>query len=150
MQKTYDTLLIVFSAFILSAFVYLIVGFALSQANWKPILTSSSINRLLVIIFGAVSIGTSVVALNIRRSVLRGQTPLQTIEQLQKTIVSRSIFSFALSEVPAILGLVLFLLSGQFLYLVMFCACSLICFILIKPSKEAVERMEQDHQLGSR
>ena len=144
MQKTYNTLIIVYSAFVFSSLVYLIVGFALSQSQWKAVVESESLHKILFVLFVVLSASAMAAAIKIRSSAFSQEIPHpETLEQLQRYVVSRSILTFAFSEIPAILGLVLFLLSGRFPYLVILCILSIVSFLLIKPAQETLEELER-------
>ena len=117
---------IIFTAFLFSSLVYLIVGFSLTRSGWQPILTATNLGVILFGVFLAISIVLIVVAIQLR-------SRLASQESNPQGVLSRSILLFALSEVPAILGLVLFLLTGKFLYLVLLCVLSILSFFLVRP-----------------
>jgi hypothetical protein len=129
-QKIQSRLTIIFTAFLFSSFVYLIVGFALNRSGWKPVIQVGSLQQILFAIFAILSVGLIIVAMTIKRSVFAGDGDT---EQSEQATLSKSIFLFALAEVPSILGLVLFLLAGNFLNLIILCAFSVVAFFLVKP-----------------
>jgi parvulin-like peptidyl-prolyl isomerase len=116
---------IIFTAFLFSSFVYLIVGFALMKSDWKPAMTSRNLDQILFGVFLLASISLVVVALQIKRTLLQ--------QNADQTVLSKSVLLFALAEVPSILGLVLFLLTAKFSFLVIFCFVSVVAFVLVKP-----------------
>jgi hypothetical protein len=116
---------IIFTAFLFSSLVYLIVGFALMKSNWKPVITTRNLDQILFGFFLLVSISLVGVALHIKRNLDQ-----QTGDQ---AVLSKSVLLFALAEVPSILGLALFFLTAKFSFLVMFCFISVVAFVLLKP-----------------
>jgi hypothetical protein len=129
MQQTlYSRLNIIFIAFLFSSLVYLIVGFALMKSGWDPALKSGNIDQILFAVFLALSVAVVVLAFQIKAKAM----PLKD-DASAKTLFSKSIFLFALAEVPSILGLVLFLLTGKFLFLLILCVISVAAFIMVKP-----------------
>jgi len=78
---------------------------------------------VLLIGFFAIAFMIAVVALNLSRN---------TTDKSRRAILSRAITSQALAEVPAILGLVYFFLSGKLLYLALLCAISIATLLLLK------------------
>jgi positive regulator of sigma E activity len=123
MQQT--RLNIIFTAFLFSSLVYLIVGFALMKSDWKPAMAARNLDQILFGVFLLASISLVGVALHIKRS-LNQQTGDQAV-------LSKTVLLFALAEVPSILGLVLFLLTAKFSFLVIFCFVSVVAFVLLKP-----------------
>jgi len=88
-------------------------------------MASRDLDQILFGIFLLASISLVGVGLRIKRTL--GQ------QSADKTVLSKSILLFAFAEVPSILGLVLFLLTGNFSFLLMLCAVSVVAFILVKP-----------------
>jgi hypothetical protein len=127
-QTVHSRLNIIFTAFLFSSLVYLIVGFALMKSGWSPVLRSGNIDQILFAVFLALSVAVVVLAFQIKTR----SKPVET-DSSARTLFSKSIFLFALAEVPSILGLVLFLLTGKFLYLIILCVISIAAFILVKP-----------------
>lgn len=116
---------IIFTAFLFSSLVYLIVGFALMKSDWKPAMVARNLDQILFGVFLLASIGLLGVALQIKRSL---------DQQIgDQAVLSKSVLLFALAEVPSILGLVLFLLTAKFSFLVIFCFVSVVAFVLLKP-----------------
>jgi hypothetical protein len=129
MQQTiHSRLNIIFIAFLFSSLVYLIVGFALMKSGWNPVLTAGNIDQILFAVFLALSVAVIVLAFQMKARA----KPVED-DTNARNLFSRSIFLFALAEVPSILGLVLFLLTGKFLYLVALWVISSAAFILVKP-----------------
>lgn len=116
---------IIFTAFLFSSFIYLIVGFALMKSNWKPAMAARDLDQILFGVFLLASITLVGVAFQIKRSL--------DPQNADHAVLSRSVLLFALAEVPSILGLVLFLLTAKFSFLVIFCFISMVAFVLVKP-----------------
>jgi hypothetical protein len=116
---------IIFIAFLFSSFVYLIVGFALMKSGWKPAMAARNLDQILLGVFLLVSIGLIGMAMQIKRRI--GQRRGDHI------VLSKAVVVFALAEVPSILGLVLFLLTGNFSFLMILCVVSVVAFVLVKP-----------------
>jgi len=125
MQNLQSRLTILYTAFFFSSLVYLIVGFALQKSGWKAAMSQGSIPQALFGIFILSSIGCLAAAFQIRK---------KQSEDTEKSAFSKSVILFALAEVPAILGLVLFLLTAKFANLLILWFISLTAFILLKPS----------------
>ncbi len=144
MQKTATTLTIVFSAFVFSSLIYLLLGFFLSQMPWQPLLDSQAVNRAIFGTFLLIGFCILVAVFKLKQSSFSEQMPNpETGDQLRRYILRRSILMFALAEVPAILGLVFFLLSGNLIWMF---SLSLICavsFVVARPSRETLEQLER-------
>ena len=147
MQKTLSTILIIFVAFVFSSLVYLLIGFILSKSHWQAVLHSSGVVEVLFAAFIVVSVVLMGVVVKLKQSAFSQDMPRPaSLEQLQRYAVSRSIVLFALSEIPAIFGLVYFLLAGKFYHMVLFCVLSLFCFAFVRPSQAALEELQ--HRYG--
>src|ERR1044072_4182333 len=129
MQKISNRLSLIFSAFLFSSFIYIIVGYALSRTNWKPVLPVNS-QQIVFWIFVALAICELFAILKMKDS---GRA---VEEQTEKQVISRSIILYALAEIPAILGLVYFILSGSFVYQLILWAVSIVSFLLVRPTDE--------------
>ena len=144
MKKTYSTLLIIYTSFIFSAFVYLLLGWILSRSGWHPLLNTAAANPifigLVVILASDIFAMFQVKAALFRQGV---SMPLNQ-EQLHRYIVSRFLILFALSEIPAIAGLVFFLLSGNFGRFIILCGISFVAFAVVKPSLTFLEEFERN------
>jgi hypothetical protein len=127
MQKVESRLNIIFVAFLFSSLVYMIVGFALSKSGWKPLIPDVSLHQILFGAFLALSIVIFAIILKLKK----GQKP-----DTEKGIISKFILLFALAEAPSILGLVLFLLTGKFAFLLAMCFLSIFIFFLIRPQDQ--------------
>lgn len=128
MQTMNSRLNIIFTAFLFSSLVYLMVGFALTKSDWKPILGNGNLDQILFAVFLSVAVAISVLAFQIKSRLL----PVGE-DAPGKQVFSNSILLFALAEVPSILGLVLFLLTGKFLDLLALCIVSIAAFLIVKP-----------------
>ena len=88
-------------------------------------MTSRNLDQILFGVFLLASISLVGVAFQIKRTL----NPQST----DQAVLSKSVLLFALAEVPAILGLVLFILTAKFSFLVIFCFISVLAFVLLKP-----------------
>jgi len=125
MQSLQSRLNILYTAFLFSSFVYLIVGFALLRSGWKPLLTDGVMSKSLLGVFILISLSCVVSAFQINK---------KESEETEKKIFMKSVVLFAFAEVPSILGLVSFLVTGSFTYLVILWCISVAAFILFKPT----------------
>jgi len=116
---------IIFTAFLFSSLVYLIVGFAIMKSGWRPLMAARNLDQILFGVFLLASITMLGLAFQIKRT-------LDT-QAADQTLLSKTMVLFALAEVPSILGLVLFLLTANFTFLVIFCFVSVAAFIILKP-----------------
>jgi hypothetical protein len=125
MQNLQSRLNILYIAFLSSSLVYVIVGFALVKSGWKPLLPMGAISQALFGVFVLISLFCVVAAFQIRK---------KQSEETEKNAFSKSVVVLALSEVPSILGLVSFLVTGGFASLLILWFISLAAFILFKPA----------------
>lgn len=143
MQKSYTTLLVLFVAFVSSTLIYLLLGFFLLQTNFKTGGLDASVGRILTGIFLGISVALVFLVQKVRRSAYSEDLPRpESLESLQRFLITRHIVAYALSEAPAIMGLTLFLLSGNFLELAGFCCVSIVAFLAARPSLKALEEMK--------
>lgn len=119
------TQLILTAAFVSACLIYLLVGVFLLKSDWRPAAVPETTLRMLLIALFAIAFLISAFALNYNR--LPGGADPGT-----RAVLSRTITSQALAEVPAILGLIYFLLSGELLYLALLCAISIATLLLLK------------------
>ena len=128
MQTMNSRLNIIFIAFLFSSLVYLMVGFALMKSGWSPVFREESTDQIFFAVFLSVSVAVVVLAFQIKSRLLPAAD-----DASGKDIFSKSILLFALAEIPSILGLVLFLLTGKFLYLIVHCIVSIAAFLMVRP-----------------
>lgn len=142
MQKTFNNLNIIFIAFLSSVLVYLVIGYALKSTQFRAL--APAVSQPLFLILMVVSIGNLVLARMIKQKSFGDNPPhFDTPEKLSPYVTSKYMVMFALSEVPAIFGLVYFLLTGIFWRLVAFVALSLVSFALVKPSLTDLEDFQR-------
>jgi len=125
MQSLQSRLTILYTAFLFSSLVYVIVGFALLKSGWKAVMPVDNIAPALFGFFVLISFVCLAVAFQIKK---------KESEETEKSTFSKSVLLFAISEIPAILGLVVFLLTAKFANLLILWFISLAAFILFKPS----------------
>lgn len=142
-QKVSNTVTILYFAFISSTLLYLILGFILYKSGWTPILNDRTLHFVLAILFLAISGTLLTLIVRLKAKAFSDDALRKNQEKnFSKYVVSRTVPLFALSEVPGILGLVYFFLTGNLLVLVAFCVLSLIAFSLAKPGTESLDHLE--------
>ena len=144
MQKTFNRLFLIYSAFLFSSFVYLIVGFALSRSHFKPVFPASNVQQILFWIFVVFAISDVAVALKIKEGIFREKSSVEEGEVVQRRIMSRSLVVYALAEVPSILGLIYFMFSANFSYCLILWLISPITFLLVRPSREFFDQIDRN------
>ena len=77
-----------------------------------------------------------------RRSFTEEISGVQAGDSMRRFIVSKSVLLFALSEIPAILGLIIFFLSGNLIMSIVFWTLSLIAFLIARPPKELLDKAD--------
>jgi len=117
------TQLILTAAFISACLIYLLIGVFLLKSDWHPLVVPEKTLRILQIVIFAMAFLIAAFALNYNRS---------ATDQGYRAVLSRAITSQALAEVPAILGLAYFFLSGKLLYLSLLCAISIATLLMLK------------------
>jgi hypothetical protein len=141
-QKTSFTITLIYVALLFSTIVYLIVAFMLSRTGWKP-LVDPALAQMLMGIFLALSlIDVMFISWLKRRSFTEEISGIQAGDSLRRFIVSKSVLLFALSEIPALLGLMIFFLSGNLIMSIVFWTLSLIAFLIARPPKELLDKAD--------
>jgi F0F1-type ATP synthase membrane subunit c/vacuolar-type H+-ATPase subunit K len=141
-EQTTRSLNIVFIAFVSTTFVYLFLGFLMRQTSAvaRPMEGSQQIIFLVSV---ALSLAQVVVVwILCKRTYSEEQKP-QSLEVLENHLRSRHIILFALSEIPAIYGIVYFFLTGHFAGQIILTLFSWICLAISKPSLTAIEKLER-------
>ena len=141
-QKTSFTITLIYAALLFSTVVYLIVAFMLSRTGWKP-LVDPALAQMLMGIFLALSlIDVMFISWLKRKSFTQEISGVQAGESMRRFIVSKSVLLFALSEIPALLGLTIFFLSGNLIMSIVFWTLSLIAFLIARPPKELLDKAD--------
>ena len=141
-QKTSFTITLIYAALLFSTVVYLIVAFMLSRTGWKP-LVDPALAQMLMGIFLALSlIDVMFISWLKKRSFTQEISGVQAGESMRRFIVSKSVLLFALSEIPALLGLTIFFLSGNLIMSIVFWTLSLIAFLIARPPKELLDKAD--------
>jgi hypothetical protein len=141
-QKTSFTITLIYAALLFSTIVYLIVAFMLSRTGWKA-LVNPALAQMLMGIFLALSlIDVMFVSWLKRRSFTEEISGVQAGDSMRRFIVSKSVLLFALSEIPALLGLIIFFLSGNLIMSIVFWTLSLIAFLIARPPKELLDKAD--------
>ena len=131
-QKTSFTITLIYAALLFSTIVYLIVAFMLSRTGWKA-LVDPALAQMLMGIFLALSlIDVMFVSWLKRKSFTEEISGVQAGDPMRRFIVSKSVLLFALSEIPALLGLIIFFLSGNLIMSIVFWTLSLIAFLIAR------------------
>jgi hypothetical protein len=142
-QKTSMTVNLIWAALFFSTFIYVILAFVLTRSGWKPI-ADSGLGQVLMGIFMALSlIDVMFVSWLKKKSFSEELISMTSADAQKKFIVSRSVVLFALSEVPAIFGLVTFFLTGNFMMLLAFWGISFISFLVAKPSRQVMNQVDR-------
>jgi hypothetical protein len=142
-QKTSTSVNLIWVALLVSTIIYVILAFVLLQTGWKPIL-DPALSQTLMGIFLAISlIDVMFVSWLKKKSFNDELLSIPAGDAQRKFIVSRSVVLFALSEVPAILGLVTFFMSGSIVMMLVFWAFSFISFLISRPSAAVLNQADQ-------
>ncbi|MCI0442462.1 hypothetical protein L0244_02030 [bacterium] len=141
-QKTSFTITLIYAALLFSTIVYLIVAFLLSRTGWKP-LVDPALAQMLMGIFLALSlIDVMFISWLKRRSFTEEISGIQAGDSMRRFIVSKSVLLFALSEIPVLLGLMIFFLSGNLIMSIVFWTLSLVAFLVARPPKELLDKAD--------
>ena len=143
LQKTSTTINLIWAALFGSTFIYLIIAFMLSRSEWKPVADRGLYLTLMGVLMAISLIDVMFVSWLKKKSFTEEITPIAVGDAQRRFIVSRSVLLFALSEVPAILGLVIFFLSGNLLMLLSFWGLSFISFLIARPPGDLLEQADR-------
>jgi hypothetical protein len=141
-QKTSFTITLIYSALLFSTIVYLIVAFMLSRTGWKPLVDPALAQTLMGIFLALALIDVMFVSWLKKKSFIDEISGVQSGDAMRKFIVSKSVLLFALSEIPALFGLLIFFLSGNLIMAIFFWTLSLIAFLIARPPKELLDRAD--------
>jgi hypothetical protein len=141
-QKTSFTVTLIYAALLFSTIVYLIVAFMLSRTGWKPLIDPALAQMMMGIFLALCLIDVMFVSWLKRRSFTEEISGVQAGDSMRRFIVSKCVVLFALSEIPALLGLTIFFLSGNLIMAIVFWTLSLIAFLIARPSKELLDKAD--------
>jgi hypothetical protein len=141
-QKTSFTITLIYAALLFSTVVYLIVAFMLSRTGWKPLVDPGLAQMLMGIFFALSLINVMFIFWLKRKSFSDEASGIQTGDSLRKFIVSKCVLLFALSEVPALLGLTIFFLSGNLIMSIVFWTLSLLAFLIARPPRGLLDKAD--------
>jgi len=141
-QKTSFTITLIYAALLFSTIVYLIVAFMLSRTGWKPLIDPALAQVLMGICLALSLIDVMFVSWLKRRSFSEELSGIPAGDSMRKFIVSKSVVIFALCEIPALLGLTIFFLSGNLIMAIVFWTLSLIAFLIARPPKEILDKAD--------
>ncbi len=114
----------------------------LSRTGWKALVDPALAQYLMGIFIALSLIDVMFVSWFKRRSFTEEISGVQAGDSMRKFIVSKSVLLFALSEIPALLGLIIFFLSGNLIMSVVFWTLSLIAFLIARPPKELLDKAD--------
>jgi hypothetical protein len=141
-QKTSFTITLIYAALLFSTIVYLIVAFMLSRTGWKALVDPALAQMLMGIFLAFSLIDVMFVSWLKRRSFTEEISGVQAGDSMRRFIVSKSVLLFALSEIPALLGLIIFFLSGNLIMSIVFWTLSLVAFLIARPPKELLDKAD--------
>jgi membrane protease YdiL (CAAX protease family) len=141
-QKTSFTITLIYAALLFSTIVYLIVAFMLSRIGWKPLIDPALAQMLMGIFLALSLIDVMFVSWLKKKSFNEEISGIQAGDTMRKFIVSKSVVIFALCEIPALLGLTIFFLSGSLIMAIVFWTLSLIAFLIARPPKEILDKAD--------
>jgi hypothetical protein len=142
-QKTSTTINLIWAALLASTFIYVIIAFVLSRTGWKPIVDRGLAQTLMGIFVAISLIDVMFVSWLKKKSFTEEIASITPADAQRRFIVGRSILLFALSEAPAIFGLVIFFLSGDLRTLLIFWGISFVSFLVARPPREVLERADR-------
>jgi len=141
MQKTLGIITIIFAAFLSSVFIYLLMGYFLRLNGWKAV--AGQLGLILPVTFGLIAIVIVAVAIKLKQSSFDERiAPFPNMEALHSYAVSKSVIVFAMSEVPAILGIMCYLLTGNLTGFVALCGLSILAFLIVRPTLSNLESLK--------
>lgn len=141
-EQTRRALTLVFVAFFFSTLVYLFIGFILNRSPQEP--RPLAVNSQVVLVaFLVLSVAQVFFVWFFKRKVYSDPDNPGSIQALENRLRGKHIILFALSEVPAIYGIVYFLLTGHFTGQIVLTFLSWICLFVTRPSATAIEELER-------
>ena len=142
-QKTSTSVNLIWAALLASTIIYVILAFVLLKTGWKAIL-DPALSQTLMGIFLAISLIDVMLVSWLKKKSFNDELPsIPAGDAQRKFIVSRCVMLFALSEVPAILGLVTFFISGSIVMMLVFWVLSLISFLIARPPATVLNQADQ-------
>jgi len=141
-EQTRRALTLVFVAFFFSTLVYLFIGFILNRAHQEP--TPLAVHSQAVLIaFLVLSVAQVFFVWVFKRKVYTDPDNPGSLQALENRLRGKHIILFALSEMPAIYGIVYFLLTGYFTGQIVLTLFSWICLFVTRPSLAEIEELER-------
>lgn len=141
-EQSRRSLLIVFIAFISSTLIYLFLGFLMGKTSQTPRMMAGNYQTLFIL-FVVLSLAEVVIVWLLRKKAYSELSSPGSLQALEEQLRGKHIILFALSEVPAIYGILYFFLTGHFAGQFMLTLFSWICLGISKPSTKAIEEMER-------
>ena len=138
--KVHQTVAILYGAFLASSFVYVMVAVFLQTTQWRPAMPQAATPLFaLLLVVAMVNAG---IVLRQKSGLFSGSGPAASGE-FRQFVMSRCIVWFALSEIPAILGFVFFILAGRLGGMLALVGISAVSFTLAKPTLAQLEELER-------
>ena len=138
--RVHQTVTILYGAFLASSFVYVMVAVFLQTTQWRPALPQLAIPLFASLL--VVAIVSAGIVLK-QKSALFSDGVARVRGEFRQFVMSRCIVWFALSEVPAILGFVFFILTGSLGGMLTLVGISAISFTLARPTAAQLEELER-------
>lgn len=138
--RIHQTLTLVYGAFIASVFVYVMVAVFLKTTEWKPLLPGRNL-----VLFGmllAIALVDSAIILR-KKGKLFSHGELKAGGDFRQFVISRCVLWFALAEIPAILGFLFFVFSGNLAGMLVLVGVSSAAVTLARPSRDQLESLEK-------
>jgi hypothetical protein len=141
--RIHQTITLLYGAFLASSFVYVMVAVFLQTTGWQPRFPQLKFSLLAGLLLLAA--GSAGLVVKQKRALFSSLRP--AVEgDFRQFVMSRCVLWFALSEIPAILGFVFFILTGSLPGMLGLVAVSAVSFTLARPSLSQLEALENDRQ----
>ena len=138
--RTHQTITILYGAFLASSSVYILVSVFLQTTEWRPSMPQLAQPLLAGLLLIAVAFAALVLW---QKRILFSGDGARIKGDYRSFVMSRCVLWFALSEVPSILGFVLFILTGNLVGMLALVAISAVSFTLARPSLSQLEELER-------
>lgn len=139
--KVHQTVTILYGAFLASSFVYVMVAVFLQTTQWRPVMPQIATPLFAFLL--VVAMVNAGIMLRQKRSLFSSSGGPPVSGDFRQFVMSRCIVWFALSEVPAILGFVFFILAGSLGGMLALVGVSAVSFTLAKPTLAQLEELER-------
>lgn len=137
LMARYRTAMIICGAIVAAVPIYVAVAAVLSREGAEP----TGAPPIVVSVLGAVALATFAAAAPMRGLLVRGvvaKAPAgSSADIVPAALLTGAILSYALCEAPAILGLAVFIMTGSWVYFLLFIALALVGFAMNFPRLSA-------------